>query len=105
MTRSGTATYNNDELEITIKDKTYRIDVQATASYYYDSGCMYMRNGDPGYPPESEFDVEDVYSAWTLIDEDDPEKDIEVEATKEMEEYLYDYLNDMDYDKWTFDYE
>lgn len=32
-----------------------------TFSYYYDPGRYYMPNGDPGYPPEESFDIEDVY--------------------------------------------
>lgn len=34
--------------------------VEAVGSYYYDPGCMYLRNGDPGYPPEEELTVTDV---------------------------------------------
>lgn len=32
-----------------------------TFTYQYDPGRYYMPNGDPGYPPEESFDIEDVY--------------------------------------------
>lgn len=30
--------------------------IRVFGSYYYDPGCKYMSNGDPGYPPESDWD-------------------------------------------------
>ena len=31
-------------------------DLECSGEYSYSPGCMYMRNGDPGYPDESSFD-------------------------------------------------
>lgn len=82
--------YKNDALEFTVDEKNYTVDVTACADYYYDAGCMYMRNGDPGYPPESEFTIEKVEAVWY------DENGNQVEATEEMTEALEDYLQDTD---------
>lgn len=83
--------YTNDDLEFEYDAKFYKIDVEAHATYEYDPGCMYMRNGDPGYPPESSFDIDSVDSTWYLINEDDSLT--KVEATKEMKAALQEYLD------------
>lgn len=93
-------TYSNDDLELDVGDITYKVSVEASASYYYSPGRMYMSNGDPGYPEESELEIEDVSSTWYEVDEDGNEK--EVTATPEMESALDDYLYDMDLDNWGF---
>ena len=82
--------YTNSELSLTVNDVEYTVDVTAHADYYYDAGCMYMRNGDPGYPPESELTIEDVDAVWR-----DAEGE-KVEATEEMTTALEDYLQDAD---------
>lgn len=82
--------YKNDDLDITVDGKNYTVDVTARADYYYDAGCMYRRNGDPGDPPESEFEIEEVNAVWH--DEDGNV----VEATEEMTDALENYLQDAD---------
>ena len=37
------------------------IPLTVSFSYYYDPGRYYMDNGDPGYPPEESFDIDDIY--------------------------------------------
>jgi hypothetical protein len=83
-------TYTNSALTLIVNGVEYTIDVTAYADYYYDAGCMYMRNGDPGYPPESEFEIEEVNAVWY-----DAEGE-EVEATEEMTTALEDYLQNAD---------
>ena len=83
-------TYTNSELELTVNGVDYTVDVTAHADYYYDAGRMYMRNGDPGYPPESELTIEDVDAVWYDADGK------KVEATEEMTTALEDYLQDAD---------
>jgi hypothetical protein len=29
-------------------------------SHYYDPGCRYLSNGDPGYPPEEDLSIDHV---------------------------------------------
>lgn len=83
-------TYTNSELELTVNGVDYTVDVTAHADYYYDAGRMYMRNGDPGYPPESELNIEDVEAVWYDADGK------KVEATEEMTDALEGYLQDED---------
>ena len=83
-------TYTNSELELTVNGVDYTVDVTAHADYYYDAGRMYMRNGDPGYPPESELTIEDVDAVWYDADGK------EVEVTEEMIDALEGYLQDTD---------
>ena len=82
-----------DEFEY--DDRLYRIDVEATATAHHDPGCMYMKNGDPGYPPEDSFDIDEVDAEWYLIDEDD-DSETEVEKTEEMNDALLEYLEEHD---------
>ena len=82
--------YTNEELELTVNGVNYTIDVTAYADYYYDSGRMYMSNGDPGYPPESEFTIEDVDASWYDADGN------KVDATEEMHNALEAYLQNAD---------
>ena len=32
--------------------------IVAVYNYYHEDGCMYLRNGDPGYPPEDDISLE-----------------------------------------------
>lgn len=84
-------TYTNSELELTVNGVDYTVDVTAHADYYYDAGRMYMRNGDPGYPPESELTIEDVDAVW--YDADGNKVD---NVTEEMTDALESTLQDED---------
>lgn len=46
---------------------TCEVIIDYTRSGYYDPGCMYLNNGDPGYPPEGD-DYADLVEAYLLID-------------------------------------
>ena len=35
---------------------TIEYTAKISGSYYYDPGCMYLKNGDPGYPPEEDYE-------------------------------------------------
>lgn len=43
-----------------ISDETIEFDciahISVSGKYYYDPGCSYLSNGDPGYPPEEDWD-------------------------------------------------
>ena len=96
----STITYSNDDLELEVNGKTYRVSVEASASYYFSPGRMYMPNGDPGYPDESDFELQDVDAIWYLYDEE-TDDETEVEPTAEMQDALDDYLNNLDLDEWS----
>ena len=91
-------TYKNDDLEITVGDTTYSVDVSARANYWYQAGRMYMSNGDPGYPEESELEIEEIDALWYDVDENG--EAVLVQPTEEMNNELEDYLYDMDWDNW-----
>jgi hypothetical protein len=41
-------------------DEDVTVDFIATGTHYYSPGCMYRRNGDPGDPPEDDYEVESI---------------------------------------------
>lgn len=86
MSRRFQSTYANDELELEVGTVYYKIDVYAVADEYHDPGCMYLRNGDPGDPPEDSFELNSVDAVW--YDEDGND----VTPTKEMTDTLWEYL-------------
>jgi hypothetical protein len=86
--------YYDDELELEMADTVYLVQVHATAAYTYTAGRMYMDNGDPGYPPEDDFEITDIDAVW--LDENDKE----IQPTEEMRTALEKYLNEMDFSRW-----
>lgn len=66
-------------LEIDYPD--YVLDCDVMVDWYYDPGCWYDRNGDPGRPPEFDWDFEIVHIAKQY--EDDR---VEVDA-KDFDDY------------------
>lgn len=84
-----TTYYNNNDLEFTYDGKDYRIKLAAVAEEIHIPGRMYLSNGDPGYPPEDEFELQSVDAVWYLVDEE-----AEVQPTKEMAEALEEWLDD-----------
>lgn len=44
----------------TINEDEYEVEFKAYGTYWHDPGCMYLRNGDPGYPPEEDIEIDDV---------------------------------------------
>ena len=103
----GRAYYENDNLELEVNGVTYSIYVTAEASCSYYSGRMYMRNGDPGYPAEEEFELEEVeFTASYLEDETEvTDKEVLKAISDELDEWLNDNSDKFDYvydnDTWT----
>ena len=62
---SRSTEWKNVPLEVEV-ECTVRIKLKCSG--YYDPGCMYLNNGDPGYPPEGD-DVREVQSI-EIIDGD-----------------------------------
>ena len=83
--------YSNDNLELEFEDKYYRVEVNAIAVEYHEPGRMYLSNGDPGYPPEDDFDLISVDATWYLINDEDS-SEIKVEPSKRMTWALEDWL-------------
>lgn len=89
-------TYDDDNLQLKIENKTYRVELHAEASYWRTSGTMYRSNGDPGDPPDEGLELESVVANWYLLDEGEKK----INPAKEMLDELYDYLYDMDVEDW-----
>lgn len=85
--------YSNDNLDFEFEDKNYRVEVNATAVEYHEPGRMYLSNGDPGYPPDDDFELKSVDSIWYLITDEDG-SEIRVEPSKQMTWALNDWLVD-----------
>jgi len=91
----------------------YEVEFSASGTHYYDPGCMYLRNGDPGYPPEEEFEVEDVVieAVYDISEEavaegkdtnniyDSIDAEIKEAIAEEITEALYDGQYEVDYDE------
>lgn len=45
-----------------------QVSFKAKAEHYFSKGCMYLSNGDPGYPDEEYFEITDLkvyeYLVW-----------------------------------------
>ena len=78
--------YNNDDLSITVGDKTYSVEVRATGTWYYQKATRVD-------PEESELTIGDVETTW--IDENGNI----VDETPEMYDVLEEYL--LESDDWS----
>lgn len=87
-------TYNGT---VTVDD--YECTVSAECDYYYSPGCMYKRNGDPGDPPEEDFEVTDV----SIEEARDIETNELVEPIPDgLQEKVREELQNGDYE-WSYD--
>ena len=73
------------DLELDFNGKPYRIDVTAYAEYYAWGGNRWN-------PPEESFDIVNVDAFWYESTDKNWEDEMPVEETKEMKEFLWDYL-------------
>lgn len=80
--------YDNDDLELTVNDVCYTVDVHAKGTYSYSPATRWE-------PEDSSFEIDDVDAVWH--DEDGNV----VEETPEMQEALDDYLrNKVDWEDY-----
>jgi hypothetical protein len=82
--------YKNDDFEVELDGNIYRADLDATAEYSYTPGRMYMPNGDPGYPPDEDFEIVDV--DFVLFDGETEITDKEL--IERADAYITDWLYD-----------
>ena len=90
---------------VTLNDVEYYVEYEAYGTWYHDPGCMYLKNGDPGYPPEDDMEVEEIHCFVSYDDEDRAEEQVPeaivTEITEMIEELIYDGTIDVDYaDDW-----
>lgn len=69
-------------VHVEYKGVEYDVDIHATGYEYHDPGCMYLRNGDPGYPPEDDCDINLLEIEAVFIDNE------EITLTEELERAL-----------------
>ena len=93
-----------------LEDKTYSGEVSATGVEYHEPGCMNLRNGDPGYPPEDEFNITS-FGVLTLFDEETNEDLLETynsdsEFKKSIDDAVHTKLDTAyENNEWDFPYE
>ena len=73
--------YRNDNLELTVNDIDYSVDVTAYGTYTHTRGTYWE-------PPEDDFEIDDVEAIW--YDEDGNV----VDETEEMQDALDTYLRE-----------
>ena len=94
MKQEANQFFNQDDFEFELDGRTYYAEVHASAYYHYTSGTMYRRNGDPGDPPEEDFDVLSV----TVENVQESGTDDTVPVTQDMIDTVHGMLEDGDYD-------
>lgn len=76
-------------------------DVVIYFEYSHDPGVRTFSNGDPGYPPDTNWEVTKIERGGfevTLTDEDEATAEIELEEFINDNEHTFgEYPNDMDY--------
>lgn len=85
--------YNGD-VTFTCEGRKYTATVKATASYYFRKGRMYMANGDPGYPDEEDFEIDDI--DVTEVKDWDTEEPVDYDEDK-MYDPIYDALEKVEW--------
>lgn len=78
-----TGVHWDGDVNFTYQGRDLVATVKATASHWYQRGCKYLANGDPGYPEEDE--IEDVKFDVNL-----DLKDAETDETVAYVEDMYD---------------
>ena len=76
-------------VSFTFNDKQYEATVSARGTYTFTKGRAYLRNGDPGYPDEESFEVDDI-DVETVFDADGNE----VPYTEDMYSCIEETLRD-----------
>ena len=66
MSRQFESYYYNNKLEWSYEGRDYHINLRAKAKEYHDPGRQYLRNGDPGDPPEDDFELISVDAVFML---------------------------------------
>lgn len=97
----------NGEVEFTYDGKLLCADVTAHGTYTFVKGRRYMPNGDPGYPDEEDFEIDDL-EVNSIYDTETGER---VEYIKDMYEAIEaaaweaDGWEDIEYEPDYDDYE
>ena len=67
--------YYNDDYRVELNGVEYSVEVSAYGEGWYTPGTMYRSNGDPGDPPDDDFNIETIdiikIKIWVEGDVDD----------------------------------
>lgn len=77
----------------TLNEEEYEAQVSARATYSYRPGKRWLKNGDPGYPDESDFEIDDV--EVEAVSKDDVEIPYDEDT---MYDSIESALNDVDWE-------
>lgn len=101
MKKTSIVSYvEEDGFKITRGDNVISVygTAEAEYTYCYEKGCMYMPNGDPGYPDEEDIDRTGDLDCWVddICDEEGNPLDTELtdEEFQQFEEYMESKLDD-----------
>jgi len=86
--------YYNGDVTFTFNGEQHEATVQALATYTFVKGRMYMRNGDPGYPDEEDFEIDDIDVEAVF------KEGVEVPYVEEMYDSIEEALHGVD---WSYD--
>ena len=91
-----TVQYDNEEFEFSFEVNDYTCDLRAYAEHFYEKGCMYSRDGDPGYSDDEDLEVTEleINGIWDADGN-------EVEETPEIKSAIMSYVSALDYDCWS----
>lgn len=73
----------------------YEISFKAWADAWYYPGCMYLSNGDPGYPPDEGLEVTKIKLTEVIKYDDKANPIPDYKPTKDEEEILKDKIAEM----------
>lgn len=82
----------NGNVTFKYKDEEYEAQVSASGTYTFVKGRKYMANGDPGYPDEESFDIDDIDVEAVFKD------DVEVPYDEDMYDDIESALRDVDWE-------
>lgn len=89
------------DIELDLDGHVYECHVIAEGTWFFQEGCLYLRNGDPGYPDESEFDFNIKELDAVTFDDDENEIEVDDKSTLEMiENEVWEHLNNTDLSDW-----
>ena len=78
----------------TLNEEEYEAQVSAKATYCYRPGKRWLKNGDPGYPDESSFEIDD-FDVETVFDADGNEVPYDEDTMRDLIESA---LDDVDWE-------
>lgn len=83
----------NGNIVFRYNDEEYEATVHATGTYSFRKGRRYMANGDPGYPDEEDFEIDDVEVEAVFKD------DVEVPYLEDMYDSIESVLREKDWEE------